>query len=67
LGVRFLDTADVYGPHKNEELVGRAIRGRRSDIVLATKFGIVRSEDPKERSVNGRPEYVRFMMNLVNR
>jgi aryl-alcohol dehydrogenase-like predicted oxidoreductase len=60
LGINFLDTADVYGPHTNEELVGRAIRGRRDQVILATKFGIVR--DPKnalERGVNGRPEYVR--------
>jgi aryl-alcohol dehydrogenase-like predicted oxidoreductase len=60
LGINFLDTADVYGPHTNEELVGRAIRGKRNQVILATKFGIVR--DPKnalERGVNGRPEYVR--------
>lgn len=59
LGCTFLDTADVYGPFTNEELVGRAIRGRREKVFLATKFGIVR--DPKDRSmrgVNGRPEYV---------
>src|SRR6201987_6509131 len=42
LGIYFLDTADVYGPHKNEELVGRAIKGRRKEVILATKFGIVR-------------------------
>lgn len=59
LGVNFLDTADVYGPRTNEELVGRAIRGRRDKVVLATKFGIVRTEDPSVRGVNGRPEYVR--------
>ncbi len=47
LGIVFLDTADMYGPFKNEELVGRAIRGRRSRVVLATKFGIVRGEDPR--------------------
>jgi aryl-alcohol dehydrogenase-like predicted oxidoreductase len=60
LGVHFLDTSDVYGPYKNEELVGRAIKGKRDQVVLATKFGIVR--DPKDtsiRSVNGKPEYVR--------
>ncbi len=60
LGINFLDTADVYGPYKNEELVGKAIRGRRDQIVLATKFGIVR--DPKDvnvRSISGKPEYVR--------
>jgi aryl-alcohol dehydrogenase-like predicted oxidoreductase len=60
LGVRFLDTADMYGPHTNEELVGRAIRGRRNEVVLATKFGIVRSaENPAVRGISGRPEYVR--------
>jgi len=60
LGVRFLDTADMYGPFTNEELVGRAIRGRRSEVVLATKFGIVRSaENPAVRTISGRPEYVR--------
>ncbi|MBD0318764.1 MAG: aldo/keto reductase [Gemmatimonadetes bacterium] len=59
LGVTLLDTADIYGPFTNEELVGRAIRGRRDRVVIATKFGIVRSEDPKSRAVNGRPEYVR--------
>ncbi|HLG17790.1 MAG TPA: aldo/keto reductase [Blastocatellia bacterium] len=60
LGINFLDTADVYGPFKNEELVGRAIRGRRDDIVLATKFGIVRKlDDPGYRGINGRPDYVR--------
>src|SRR5437879_12208465 len=57
LGVTFLDTADMYGPYKNEELVGRAIAGRRDKVVLATKFGIVRG--PATRSINGRPEYVR--------
>jgi aryl-alcohol dehydrogenase-like predicted oxidoreductase len=59
LGVSFLDTADVYGPFTNEELVGRAIKGRRNELVLATKFGIVRSADPHARGVNGRPEYLR--------
>jgi aryl-alcohol dehydrogenase-like predicted oxidoreductase len=60
LGITFLDTADVYGPHKNEELVGRAIKGKRDQIVLATKFGIVRDEaDANIRGVNGKPEYVR--------
>jgi aryl-alcohol dehydrogenase-like predicted oxidoreductase len=60
LGITLLDTADVYGPHKNEELVGKAIKGRRDRVVLATKFGIVRYPDnPTKRSVNGRPEYVR--------
>jgi len=60
LGVTFLDTSDIYGPHTNEELVGQAIRGRREQVVLATKFGIVRDPaDPSVRGVNGRPEYVR--------
>ncbi len=60
LGVNFLDTADVYGPHKNEELVGRAIKGKRDRVVLATKFGIVRDPaNPSVRGVNGSPEYVR--------
>src|SRR4051794_31531591 len=60
LGVTLLDTADVYGPHTNEELVGRAIADRRDDVVLATKFGIVRDpENPNARGINGRPEYVK--------
>lgn len=60
LGVSFLDTADMYGPHTNEELVGRAIRGRRGEVVLATKFGVVRDPaNPGTRSISGRPEYVR--------
>ncbi len=60
LGVTLLDTADMYGPYTNEELVGRAIRGRRDQVVLATKCGIVR--DPNDRAlrgINGRPEYIR--------
>src|SRR5262249_18651908 len=59
LGVNFLDTADMYGPYTNEELVGRAIRGRRDEVVLATKFGVVRAEDRTVRAINGRPDYVR--------
>jgi aryl-alcohol dehydrogenase-like predicted oxidoreductase len=59
LGVTFLDTADMYGPFTNEELVGRAIRGRRDQVVLATKFGNVRSADGAFLGVSGRPEYVR--------
>lgn len=59
LGVRFLDTADMYGPYTNEELVGRAVRGRRDQVILATKFGIVRSADPRKRGISGRPDYVR--------
>ncbi len=59
LGIDFLDTADIYGPFANERLVGRAIRDRRSEVFLATKFGNVRTEDGKFLGVNGRPEYVR--------
>ena len=59
LGVTFLDTADMYGPYTNEELIGRALRGRREQVVVATKFGIVRGDDPRVRAINGRPEYVR--------
>ncbi|HSZ03552.1 MAG TPA: aldo/keto reductase [Terriglobales bacterium] len=60
LGITFLDTADVYGPFTNEELVGKAIRGRRDQVVLATKFGIVRDpKNPNVRGVNGKPDYVR--------
>lgn len=59
LGITYLDTADVYGPFKNEVLVGGAIRGRRKQVFLATKFGILRSEDPNYRGVSGRPEYVK--------
>ena len=59
LGVNFLDTADMYGVGHNEELVGRAIRDRRGQVVLATKFGNVRGEDGSFQGINGRPEYVR--------
>nr|WP_231379146.1 aldo/keto reductase [Candidatus Solirubrobacter pratensis] len=60
LGVTFLDTADMYGPHTNEVLVGKAITGRRDEVQLATKFGNMRDpDDPRKRGVNGRPEYVR--------
>jgi aryl-alcohol dehydrogenase-like predicted oxidoreductase len=60
LGIDFLDTADVYGPHLNEELVGRAIKGKRDKVVLATKFGIVRDPANKMlRGINGKPDYVR--------
>ncbi len=59
LGVNFLDTADMYGPFTNEILVGRAIKGRREKVILATKFGNQRSADGKFLGVNGRPEYVR--------
>ncbi len=60
VGVTFLDTADMYGRGANEELVGRAIKGRRDEVTLATKFGIVRTDDPMYRAVSGTPEYVRF-------
>ena len=61
LGIFFLDTADAYGPHKNEELVGRAIKGRREKVILATKFGIVRDpKNPSLRGVSGNPDYVRL-------
>lgn len=59
LGVDFLDTADVYGPYANEQLVGRALQGRRDQVVLATKFGNVRGDDGSWLGANGRPEYVR--------
>jgi aryl-alcohol dehydrogenase-like predicted oxidoreductase len=60
LGINFLDTADMYGPFTNEELVGRAIKGRRSDVFLASKFGIMRdAADPSVRGISGSPEYVR--------
>ncbi len=59
MGIDFLDTADIYGPFTNERLVGRAIRDRRGEVVLATKFGNVRSADGAYLGINGRPEYVR--------
>ncbi len=60
LGVNFLDTSDIYGPHTNEELVGRAIKGRRSEVFLATKFGILRDPaNPLLRGFDGSPDYVR--------
>jgi aryl-alcohol dehydrogenase-like predicted oxidoreductase len=60
LGVNFLDTSDIYGPHTNEQLVGRAIKGRRSEVFLATKFGVLRDPaNPSLRGFDGRPEYVR--------
>jgi aryl-alcohol dehydrogenase-like predicted oxidoreductase len=59
LGVTLLDTADMYGPHTNEVLVGKAIKGKRDRVVLATKFGIQRGNDPSQRAINGRPEYVK--------
>jgi len=59
LGVNFLDTADMYGPFTNEQLVGRAIKYRRDKVVLATKFGNVRTEDGGWKGISGKPEYVR--------
>jgi aryl-alcohol dehydrogenase-like predicted oxidoreductase len=60
LGVTFLDTADIYGPHTNEELVGRALKGHREQVVIATKFGILRDpEKPEFRGFNGKPDYVK--------
>jgi len=60
LGIDFLDTADVYGPYKNEELLAKALRGHRDSVVLATKFGIVRDpNNPLVRGISGKPEYVR--------
>ncbi|MFC6296728.1 aldo/keto reductase [Pseudomonas sp. CCM 7893] len=60
LGINFLDTADMYGPHTNEALIGKAIAGKRDQVFLASKFGIVRDPaNPALRGVNGRPEYIR--------
>lgn len=59
LGINFLDTADMYGVGKNEQLIGKAIKGRRDDVIIATKFGNVRSEDGSMLGINGRPEYVK--------
>ncbi|MGJ4745718.1 aldo/keto reductase [Leptospira sp. SA-E8] len=60
LGVTLFDTADMYGPHINEELLGKAIKGKRDKLVIATKFGIVRDpNDPYKRGYNGKPEYVK--------
>lgn len=60
MGVNFLDTADMYGPYTNEKLVGKALKSRRNEFVLATKFGIVYNpDDPTKRGINGRPEYVK--------
>ncbi|WKX69299.1 aldo/keto reductase [Streptomyces sp. XD-27] len=58
-GVAFLDTADMYGPYTNEEFVGRAIAGRRHDVFLATKFGVVRGPDPRARRVDSSPDYAK--------
>ena len=60
LGIDFFDTSDMYGPYKNEELLGKAFRGRRDEVIIATKFGIQRDPTSETgRSINGRPEYVR--------
>jgi aryl-alcohol dehydrogenase-like predicted oxidoreductase len=60
LGINFLDTADMYGPYTNEELVGKAIKGKRDKVVIATKFGIVRDpSNPGVRGVSGKADYVR--------
>src|SRR4051812_2839654 len=58
LGVTFLDTADMYGPFTNEQLVGRAIADRRDEVVLATKFGNIRGEDGSFQGISGKPDYV---------
>ncbi|MCG6981300.1 MAG: aldo/keto reductase [Deltaproteobacteria bacterium] len=59
LGINFFDTADMYGRGTNEELLGKAIRGCRDRVIVATKFGIVRTDDVRQHQINGRPEYVR--------
>ena len=59
LGIDFLDTSDMYGPYTNEKLIGKTIKGRRDQFVIATKFGIRRGEDPMQRWIDGSPEYVR--------
>jgi aryl-alcohol dehydrogenase-like predicted oxidoreductase len=59
LGITFFDTSDMYGPYKNEILVGKALRDIRDKVIIATKFGIVRTQDPYIRKINGRPEYIK--------
>jgi aryl-alcohol dehydrogenase-like predicted oxidoreductase len=59
LGINFLDTSDMYGPYKNEELIGRVFKGRRDQVIIATKFGIRRGDDPTQRWIDGSPNYVR--------
>ncbi|ESA38649.1 aldo keto reductase [Leptolyngbya sp. Heron Island J] len=59
LGISFLDTADMYGPHTNEQLIGKALKGRRDQAIIATKFGVVRTPEGGFAGVNGSPEYVR--------
>src|SRR2546428_12893856 len=63
LGINFLDTADVYGPYTNEQLVGKAIKGKRQQVILATKFGNVRGADGEWMGVDGRAEYVKDACN----
>jgi hypothetical protein len=65
LGITFLDTADMYGPFTNEKLVGKAIEGRRDEVVLATKFGNVRGEDGSFQGVSGKPDYLRGLRRLA--
>ena len=60
IGVNFLDTADMYGPYKNEELIAKAVKGKRNEFIIATKFGVVRdANNPSIRGINGKPEYIR--------
>jgi aryl-alcohol dehydrogenase-like predicted oxidoreductase len=60
LGITFFDTADMYGPHTNEQLLGRALRGHRERVIIATKFGILRDpKRPEFRGISGKPDYVR--------
>lgn len=59
LGITFFDTSDMYGPYKNEILVGKALRDIRDKVIIATKFGIVRTQDPYIRKINGKPEYIK--------
>jgi len=59
MGIDFLDTADMYGPHHNEELIGRFLAGRKSQIKIATKFGIVRKPGEYQRSIDNSPQYAR--------
>ena len=63
LGINFFDTADMYGPYKNEILVGKALKGKRDKVIVATKFGIVRNLETNERGINGSPEYVKKSCN----
>ena len=58
-GINFFDTADMYGPHKNEILIAKAIKDRRDKVILATKFGVVRGDNPSSRGINGEPGYVK--------